>query len=222
MVRVGTAIFGSRTARLTGLSAPASSADKRKRLEATSLMNVSPLDLRQQRFRTAIPRLRQGRGHLVPDGRRRRLRAGAARNRPPAPGSGATWRRARPSIASTRRACNTLMTAQQLVRRHQARTPKRKPSAIVREAAGRSELLLEKTQARLEDVQREIDGLKLKRRDVETSLESDHPDAAQHARIRARAGSAASATRRSSSTARASPSHDGSARPSTNSAALRA
>jgi cell division initiation protein len=43
---------------------------------------------------------------------------------------------------------------------------------IIRDAEGRSELLLEKTQSRLEDVQREIDGLKLKRRDVETSLES--------------------------------------------------
>jgi hypothetical protein len=36
----------------------------------------------------------------------------------------------------------------------------------------RSQLLIEKAEARLEDVQREIDGLKLKRRDVETSLES--------------------------------------------------
>jgi cell division initiation protein len=43
---------------------------------------------------------------------------------------------------------------------------------IVREAQSRSDLLLEKTQARLEDIQREIDGLKLKRRDVETTLES--------------------------------------------------
>ena len=43
---------------------------------------------------------------------------------------------------------------------------------IVREAEGRSELLLQKTQARLEDVQREIDGMKMKRREVETSLES--------------------------------------------------
>lgn len=42
----------------------------------------------------------------------------------------------------------------------------------MREAQGRSDLLLEKTQARLEDVQREIDGLKLKRRDVETTIES--------------------------------------------------
>ena len=43
---------------------------------------------------------------------------------------------------------------------------------IIRDAEGRSELLLEKTQARLEDIQREIDGLRLKRRDAETSLEA--------------------------------------------------
>ncbi len=43
---------------------------------------------------------------------------------------------------------------------------------IIREAEGRSDLLLQKTQARLEDVQREIDGMKMKRREVETSLES--------------------------------------------------
>jgi cell division initiation protein len=43
---------------------------------------------------------------------------------------------------------------------------------IIREAEGRSELLLEKTQARLEDIQREIDGLRLKRREVETTIES--------------------------------------------------
>jgi cell division initiation protein len=43
---------------------------------------------------------------------------------------------------------------------------------IVRDAEGRSALLLEKTQARAEDIQREIDGLKLKRRDVETSIEA--------------------------------------------------
>src|SRR6185436_4217585 len=43
---------------------------------------------------------------------------------------------------------------------------------IVREAEGRSDLLLEKTQARLEDIQRGIDGLKLKRQDVETTIEA--------------------------------------------------
>ena len=43
---------------------------------------------------------------------------------------------------------------------------------IIRDAEGRSDLLLQKTQARLEDVQREIDGMKQKRREVESSIES--------------------------------------------------
>jgi hypothetical protein len=43
---------------------------------------------------------------------------------------------------------------------------------MIREAQGRSDLLLEKTQTRVEDIHREIDGLKLKRREVETSIES--------------------------------------------------
>lgn len=66
---------------------------------------------------------------------------------------------------------NTLMTAQKLAddikvnAEHQAQT-------IIREAESRSDLLLQKTQARLEDVQREIDGLRLKRRDVEASIEA--------------------------------------------------
>ena len=43
---------------------------------------------------------------------------------------------------------------------------------MLRDAESQSDLLLQKTQARLEDVQREIDGMKMKRRDVETTLES--------------------------------------------------
>jgi cell division initiation protein len=43
---------------------------------------------------------------------------------------------------------------------------------IVREAEGRAELLQQKAQARLEDVQREIDGLKMKRRETEAGIES--------------------------------------------------
>ena len=66
---------------------------------------------------------------------------------------------------------NTLMTAQKLADDIKANAEE-EAERVVREAAGRSELLLEKTQARLEDVQREIDGLKLKRRDVETSIEA--------------------------------------------------
>jgi cell division initiation protein len=43
---------------------------------------------------------------------------------------------------------------------------------IVREAQGRSDLLLQKAQARLEDVERDIVELRLRRRGVEGSLES--------------------------------------------------
>jgi cell division initiation protein len=66
---------------------------------------------------------------------------------------------------------NTLVTAQKLSDDIRANADAQ-AKQIVREAEGRSDLLLQKTQARLEDVQREIDGMRLKRRDVENSLES--------------------------------------------------
>jgi len=43
---------------------------------------------------------------------------------------------------------------------------------IVREAEGRAELITQKAQAALEDIQREIDGLRLKRRESEVAVES--------------------------------------------------
>ncbi len=43
---------------------------------------------------------------------------------------------------------------------------------IVRDAESRAEIMLQKAQARLEDIQREIDRLKLKRREAETSIEA--------------------------------------------------
>lgn len=66
---------------------------------------------------------------------------------------------------------NTLVTAQKLSDDIRANADAQ-ARQIVREAEGRSDLLLHKTQARLEDVQREIDGMKMKRREVENSLES--------------------------------------------------
>jgi len=51
-------------------------------------------------------------------------------------------------------------------------TAAQEAARIVREAEGRAELLMEQTQARIEDVQREVDGLKLKRREAESGLES--------------------------------------------------
>ena len=43
---------------------------------------------------------------------------------------------------------------------------------IVREAEGQVEILMQRTQAQLEDVQREIDGMRMKRRESEVMLES--------------------------------------------------
>ena len=66
---------------------------------------------------------------------------------------------------------STLMTAQKLSEDLKD-TAEKEAERIVREAEARAQLILDKTQARLEDVQREIDGMKLKRRDVETTIES--------------------------------------------------
>jgi cell division initiation protein len=66
---------------------------------------------------------------------------------------------------------STLMSAQKVaddMRENAAQEAAR----IVRDAEGRAELLLQKAQARLEDVEREIDGLRLKRREAETSIEA--------------------------------------------------
>lgn len=66
---------------------------------------------------------------------------------------------------------NTLVTAQKLADGIQD-TATQEAQRIVREAEGRADLLLQKGQARVEDIQREIDGLRMKRREVETGLES--------------------------------------------------
>ena len=66
---------------------------------------------------------------------------------------------------------STLLTAQKVSDDIRA-TAEAHARQIIREAEGRSDLLLQKTQARLEDVQREIDGMRMKRREVENSLES--------------------------------------------------
>ena len=134
-------------------------------------MKVSPLDLRQQRFRNAF------RGFdkvevtsflaAAADDYEQALRE---------------TDRLRQDLARIEAVLNehreheknlqsTLMTAQKLSDDIKA-SAELEARRIIREAEGRSDLLLEKTQSRLEDIQREIDGLRLKRRDVETSIES--------------------------------------------------
>jgi cell division initiation protein len=66
---------------------------------------------------------------------------------------------------------DTLLTAQRLSDevKDQAQN---EAKLIVREAQGRADLLLQKAQARLEEIDRDINELKLRRRDVEGSLEA--------------------------------------------------
>jgi len=134
-------------------------------------MIVSPLDLRQQKFRTRL------RGFDTIE-----VTAFLAAVADDYEGALRETDRIRHDLTRTEALLNehreheqnlksTLMTAQKLAddiktsAHHEA-------LRIIRDAETRSDLLLEKTQARLEDVQREIDGLKLKRRDVETTIES--------------------------------------------------
>ncbi len=134
-------------------------------------MNISPLDLRQQRFRTAF------RGFdkievtsfllAMADDYEAALRE-ADRLRQELMRADAALAEHRSHEKTLN---NTLMTAQKLaedIREHAEQEARR----ILRDAEIRSDQLLEKTGARLEDVQREIDGLKLKRKDVEVSIES--------------------------------------------------
>jgi cell division initiation protein len=134
-------------------------------------MNVSPLDLRQQRFRSSF------RGFdkvevasfltAVADDYEQALRE---------------TDRLRQDVLRMEAALNehreleknlkaTLLTAQKLADDVKAQA-EQEAKRIMREAEGRSDLLLEKTQARLEDIQRGIDGLKLKRKDVEITIEA--------------------------------------------------
>jgi cell division initiation protein len=136
-----------------------------------SPMNVSPLDLRQQRFRTVVRGFDRTEvvaflAEVADDYEAAlhetdRLRQDVTRLE-------ALLNEHREAERNLR---NTLLTAQRLADeiREAAQDQARK---TLEEAESRSNLILEKAQARLEDVQREIDGLRMKRREVENSLES--------------------------------------------------
>jgi cell division initiation protein len=134
-------------------------------------MNVSPLDLRQQRFHSRF------RGFdkievtsflaAVADDYEQALRE-TDKLRQDLLRMEAVLAEHRQHEQSLR---STLMTAQK-VSEDLTGTAEKEAERIIREAETRAQLILDKTQARLEDVQREIDGMKLKRRDVETTLES--------------------------------------------------
>ena len=134
-------------------------------------MKVTPLDLRQQRFSTAMRGFDRDEvtGFLaeVADDYEQALRE-TDRLRDELVRAQASLEEHREHERNLR---NTLLTAQKLADEIK-NSAEQEARRLVREAEGRADLLLQKAQARLEEVQREIDGLRLKRRDVESSLES--------------------------------------------------
>jgi len=137
----------------------------------TPRMNVSPLDLRQQRFRTRLNGFDKVEVAAfltaVADDYEQSLRE-TDKLRQELAKMEAVLNEHREGEKNLR---NTLLTAQRLsdeMKEHADQEGKR----IIREAEGRASLLLEKAQMRLEDMQRDIDALGLKRREVETTLEA--------------------------------------------------
>ncbi len=134
-------------------------------------MKVTPIDLRQQRFQTVMRGYDRGEVQAfmleVADDYENALREND-RLRQDVAKLDAVLGEHRGQERNLR---NTLLTAQKLADdiREQAQN---EAGIIIREAEGRADLLLQKAQTRLDDVQREIDGLRMKRREVENDIEA--------------------------------------------------
>jgi len=135
------------------------------------VMRIAPLDLRQQRFRTALRGF--DRTEVVAflteaaDDYEHALRE-IDRLRQDLLRMEALLAEHRDRESNLR---NTLLTAQRLADEVKTQA-ENEGKIIVREAQGRADLLLQKASARLEEIERDINELRLRRRDVEGSLES--------------------------------------------------
>lgn len=135
------------------------------------IMRVSPLDIRQQRFKQAFRGYDRAEvvaflteaaadyeqallemDHLREDVKRLEALLGEHRERE----------------ANLR---NTLLTAQRLADEIKL-AAQNEAKLIVREAEGRADMLLQKAQGRLDEIDRDINELRLRRRNVEGSLEA--------------------------------------------------
>jgi cell division initiation protein len=135
------------------------------------VMRISPLDLRQQRFRTAL------RGYdrtevvafltEAADDYEHALRE-IDRMRSDLARMEALLGEHRDREANLR---NTMLTAQRLADEIKE-SAQNEAKLVVREAQGRADLLIQKAQGRLDEIDRDINELRLRRRDVEGSLEA--------------------------------------------------
>jgi cell division initiation protein len=134
-------------------------------------MKVTPLDLRQAQFKTKMrgfdpqevaPFLADAANELENALRELdRLKQEAARSEV----SMSEYREREVSLR------NTLLTAQRLADQIKDNA-EQEARTLLREAESRADLILQKAQARLAEVERDINEMKLRRRDVEGSLEA--------------------------------------------------
>jgi len=134
-------------------------------------MKVTPLDLRQQRFQTVMRGYDRGEVQAflleVADDYENALRDNDKLRQDVAKLDAVLGEHR----GQERNLRNTLLTAQKLayeIKEH----AQNEAAMLMREAEGRADLLLQKAQTRLEDVQREIDGLRMKRKEVENDIEA--------------------------------------------------
>ena len=133
-------------------------------------ISITPLEMRQARFTTAIrgfaktdvttflQEAAEGFDHALRENERLRMEIVRLE---------ASLQQFRELEGSLR---TTLMTAQK-VTDDMRENAQQEAARIIREAEGRAELTLQRTQAKTEDIEREIDGLRVKRREAETDLE---------------------------------------------------
>jgi cell division initiation protein len=133
-------------------------------------ITITPLDMRQARFKTAIrgfdktdvmtflEEAAEGFDHALRENERLRMEIVRLE------ASLLQFRELEGSLKTT------LMTAQK-VADDMRENAQQEAARIILEAEGRAELTLQRTQAKTEDIEREIDGLRVKRREAETNLE---------------------------------------------------
>lgn len=134
-------------------------------------MKVTPLDLRQQRFKTVMRGYDRGEVQAflleAADDYENALRDNDKLRQEMAKLDAVLGEHR----GQERNLRNTLLTAQKLadeIKEH----ANQEGARMIREAEGRVDLILQKAQLRAEEVQREIDSLRMKRREVETDIEA--------------------------------------------------
>ena len=134
-------------------------------------MDVTPLDLRQQKFKTSMRGYDRGEVDAllseVADDYEGALRE-ADRLRQDVARLETVLAEHRSEEKSLK---NTLVSAQRLAD-EMRETAERDAQRMMREAEARADQLIHKAQGRLEDLHREIEGLRSRRRETETSVEA--------------------------------------------------